>query len=215
MIVEPSAPRLPRTGFDFATVFALSLLASLWCLWTIGPGLGLFLAATILTALYVPPITLAVGWGISIIATGVAVSAVWLFSLHVAGITLTEWARCCLVLWAFVWALTGLSSLAVRTRLSRTTAAAVTSLVALLWLTWPVWLSHALNQTLVDRLVVAHPLFAINSVLQRLGTWDRAPLAYQQLTVLNQDVPYVLPHSIGPAVLLHGFVGLVGRIRKP
>jgi len=125
-------------------------------------------------------------------------------------ITFGELLRCSLIFTAFVFALSGAASALSRAGVVAPLAAGIVVTVAVLWLTWPIWLSHALNQTLVDWLVPAHPLLAINSVLRHLGAWDRAPLAYQKLTVLNQDIPYHLPRSIFPATLLHSLIGIFG-----
>jgi hypothetical protein len=64
------------------------------------------------------------------------------------------------------------------------------------------------GDNLVEWLVPAHPLLAINGVLIHFDAWDRLPLAYTQLSNLNQDVFYTLPSSILPAVLVHLLIGL-------
>jgi hypothetical protein len=56
-------------------------------------------------------------------------------------------------------------------------------------------------------LVVEHPIFTLNSIFPSLGVWTQQRLMYQ-LTPLGQDVPYRLPTSIWPCVLLHGVIGL-------
>ena len=67
-------------------------------------------------------------------------------------------------------------------------------------------LAGAFGETLVDWLVPAHPLFAINAVLDHFDTWDRYPLAYSRLTVLNQDVFYRMPAGVLWTTLAHGVV---------
>jgi len=82
-------------------------------------------------------------------------------------------------------------------------------LVGLAWLTWPVWMSPwiAGRDELVGALVRPHPPLAVNGVLVgEAGMWHQRQFAYH-LTTLDQDVPYVLPTSVWPAVLLHGIVG--------
>src|SRR5688572_3724096 len=89
---------------------------------------------------------------------------------------------------------------------------ALVTVLALLWLTWPVWLSRALSsdlgETLVTWLVPAHPLFAINAVLSQFESWDRHPLAYSRLTVLNQDVFYRMPAGVLWTTVAHGVVAI-------
>jgi hypothetical protein len=90
---------------------------------------------------------------------------------------------------------------------------ALVTVLALLWLTWPVWLSRALSgdlgETLVTWLVPAHPLFAINAVLSQFESWDRHPLAYSRLTALNQDVFYRMPAGVLWTTVAHGVVAIV------
>jgi hypothetical protein len=193
------------TGFVFA------LAATAWCAWTAGAGLPLFFGAILLAALYVPALTLAeppdTRW-LPPLTSAAGIITVWTFSLASADTSVFELLRCALLCITFLLAVGGLSSLLTKTRLAPAPSAAAVTLLALLWLTWPVWLSHALTQSRVNALSVAHPLLALNGVLRHLGAWDRAPLAYQRLTILNQDIPYTLPRSILPAVLLHSLIGL-------
>lgn len=191
----------------------ISAAAAGWCWWAAGPGLGLFLVPPLLATLYVPPLVLAEQradrW-LVVLSSAAGTAIVWAVALTTADVTVWEWLRCCIVLAAYVCALGGFASLLETIRFPLTLAYAIPTVVGLLWLTWTVWLSHALTQGLVTWLVPAHPLMAINSVLKHLGTWDRAPLAYRALTVLNQDVPYQLPRHVGWAVSLHLLIGAPG-----
>jgi hypothetical protein len=176
----------------------------------IGTNLGLFLGTLLLITLCTPPLVLSVPTRLAWIPAASIVlgaSIVWLISASAADVTATEWLRCCVVLAAYVAALAGLASLFRSVGLSPLLASALTVILGLLWLTWPVWLSHWLTEPLAAWLVPAHPGFAINAVLKHLGTWDHAPIAYSALTVLDQDVPYHLPRSILPAVVLHALIG--------
>jgi hypothetical protein len=132
---------------------------------------------------------------------------VWGANLWAADISVFEWLRCCLVLATYIFALAGVTSLLAAVGIPRSPAAAITILIGLLWLSWPVWLSPWLTQAMADWLVPANPIFAVNATLQHLGTWDRAPLAYRTLSTLNQDVPYRLPGSIVPACAVHAVIG--------
>ena len=199
----------------------ISAAAAGWCWWAAGPGLGLFLGPVLLATLYVPPLVLAEAradrW-LVVLSSTAGNAIVWAAAVVTADVTVWEWLRCCIVLAAYVFALGGAACLLKIARLPLTLAYGIPTIIGLLWLTWPVWLSHALTQGLVTWLVPAHPLMAINSVLRHLGTWDRAPLAYRALTVLNQDVPYQLPRGIFWAVLLHVVIGAPGialALRKP
>jgi hypothetical protein len=175
----------------------------------IGANLGLFLGTLLLVTLCTPALALSVALRLVWAPAGSIVlgaGGVWLLFASNADVTTGEWVRCCLVLAAYVVALAGLASL-LRDCVRAPLASALTVLPALLWLTWPVWLSHGLTEPLTSWLVPAHPGFAINAVLKHLGTWDHAPIAYSTLTVLDQDVPYRLPASILPSVAIHALIG--------
>jgi hypothetical protein len=195
-----------------AVPFVIAVAATSWCAWSTGAGLALFFGAVLLSALYVPALTLAAQpnnrW-IPPLAAGIGIAACWAISLFVSDVSPGELLRCVAVCWAFLFAVAGTSSLLTRLRLPPPLAAGVALVIALLWLTWPIWLSHGLNQSRVNALVIAHPLLAINGALQHLGAWDRAPLAYQRLTILNQDIPYHLPRSIIPAIVLHAALAAI------
>jgi hypothetical protein len=193
-----------------APAVLISIGATLWCWWAVGGALGLFLGAILLLTLYMPGLSLAghsaLRW-IAPVAASAGVGLVWLFAISGADVTWGEWVRCCLVLGAYAWCLTGFVVLLSAARIPAALSAGITLLLGLLWLTWPVWLSPWLTQGLADWLVPANPLLAINGVLRHLGTWDHGSLAYSSLTVLNQDISYHLPRSIWPAVLSHLGIG--------
>lgn len=188
----------------------ISTAAAIWCRSATGPTLGLFLGGLLLVTFIAPPLALADPFGRSAIrAAGVLLGTaiIWALSISAADVNVWELCQCYLVLAAYLIALTGLVNLLASARIARPPAAGLTILLGLLWLTWPVWLSPWLTQSLADWLVPANPVFAINSVLKHLGAWDRAPIAYRSLTVLNQDIPYRLPGSIVPACFLHAMIG--------
>jgi hypothetical protein len=202
----------------------VSLAAGAWCWHATGPGLGLFLGLLLLATLYMPGLIIAeLGRGRRIaLSAGVCGTAlVWLISVNFIDVSITEWLRCVVVFTAYVFALAGLVSLLQRARFPEPLAAGVVVLIGLLWLTWPVWMSPWLTQRSVNWLVPANPVFAINSVLKHLGTWDHAPIAYRALTNLNQDVPYQMPQTIFPATIVHLLIGTIAvipalrNVRKP
>lgn len=192
-----------------------SLLATLWCWWELGAGLAFLLCSAMLASLYAPLlVSVEVGWNrvASAVAAIGGVALVWAVATTAMDVSFAQWLRCTLVLGAFVIALGGFVSLLSLARIPPPLASFLTTTVALLWLTWPVWLSPALTQQRVDWLVPAHPLLALNGVVAHLGSWDRMPIAYRSLTVLNQDIPYHLPRSILPAVILHIVIGIPGLV---
>jgi hypothetical protein len=207
--VSPAKHALRPLTKPALTGLIFSLLATAWCAWAAGTGLALFFGAILLTAFYVPALTLAeppqIRW-IPPIASTLGIAICWTASLHAVDVSATELLRCVLVCLSYTFAIAGFASLLSQLRLAPAPAAFFVTLTVLLWLTWPVWLSHALNQTRVNILSPAHPLLALNGVLRHLGAWDRATLAYQRLTVLNQDIPYTLPRSIFPTVALHTLI---------
>jgi hypothetical protein len=103
-------------------------------------------------------------------------------------------------------------------------AAAVVTVVALLWLSWPVWLAVALRgvrgEQVVQWLAPVHPLLALNALFVDQGAWLQSSVIYRHVT-LGQDVAYALPGSVWPSVILHLVVCVVGvglarvSIRRP
>ena len=84
------------------------------------------------------------------------------------------------------------------------------TLMMLLWLSWPIWLSGRLSghERLVNLLTAAHPLLAINGILLDQAIWIERPLMYGW-TGLNQDVPVTIPTTPAWCVLLHAGVGMM------
>jgi hypothetical protein len=195
------------------TCVAFGIVATLISYFASGARLGLLFAPLLLATLFTPPLLLAghSSWGIlQWLAIVLAIAGVWLFT---SGLLVSEWAACTFVLAAYLSALAAVALLLVRFIIPPILASASTVLLGLAWLTWPVWLSRALTgrggEKIVAWLTAAHPLLAINGVVQhRFDAWDRYRLAYQQLTTLNQDVFYHLPRSVIPAVLLHAAIGI-------
>jgi hypothetical protein len=149
------------------------------------------------------------------------VGIVWLVAMFRSDVTFGQWLTVYIVLAACAVAAAGLT-LALSRWIGALLASALTTVIALAWLTWPIWLSAWIDQPSVVRamnfLVPLHPLLALNGLLAQLGVWGESPLMYQ-LTSLGQDVPYSLPRSIamcaGAHVLLGGALLLVSAARKP
>ena len=214
---EPAAPALRSTVRQFSFPLSALLLAAIvtvLCRATAGVSLGLFFGAVAFVTLLVPPFTAgedgARGRALIPCAVTLGTALAWLTALG-DRFTFAQWLACSGALLAYTFALCGLCSLLTAIRFNNVIAAAAVVALGMLWLTWPVWLSHALlrpvGDALVAWLVPAHPLFATNAVLIQFDTWDRHPLAYSRLTVLNQDVFYALPHGVLWAVLFHAAIG--------
>jgi hypothetical protein len=86
-------------------------------------------------------------------------------------------------------------------------ASATVTIVAVAWLAWPIWTADWMTESLASRLVSVHPLFAANAVTG-LNPWPQHEVIYH-LTRLGQDVPYALPTSIWPAMLLNAAIVIV------
>jgi hypothetical protein len=192
----------------------LAVVAATLCRVFAGVSLGLFIGPFAFTTLIVPPLAVveekqvAAQWLVPL-AVCVGSAVVWLSALGQL-LTFSQWVACCVALLAYAGALCGVASLLVTPRVNPFLAAGLVTVLGLLWLTWPVWLSPQLlkpgGDELVSWLVPAHPLFGVNGVLLHLGTWDRHDIAYEKLTVLNQDMFYALPRGVLRTTLAHALV---------
>jgi hypothetical protein len=202
---------------SFAEAFVISSTATIWAELITGRGLAIYLGAPLLACLYIPFLTVGVHAFKRAIAASLGIAVVLGASNIRVDVSIVEWLRCIIVITSLVIALTAIANLLAQIHIPAAVAATITSVVALLWMTWPVWMSSWLTQNRVDLLVPAHPLLAINGVLEHLGSWDHSPIAYRQLTILNQDIPFRLPTSIIPATILHLVIGsllLIPRLRS-
>ena len=176
-----------------------------------GPTLGLFFGGLVIVALLVPPMVLCersmARQGLVASAVNDAVALVWLVATLRSVTTLSQWLRCYLILAAFTFALWGCARALRALRIDAIPSSALTITLAMLWLTWPIWLSRALGANMIGWLVPAHPPLAINGVLAHLGVWSEHAIAYRHLMNLGQDVPYQLPSSILAGVFAHVIAG--------
>ena len=219
LIAPPPAP--PRSGLTLAHLsfdFLFALGCTLLCRAATGATLGFLFAPVFLATIFTPPLVLAhrktvlhiAAW----FAISIGVSVGW---LAFDGLQCAETFRCIFVLAAYLLAIAALASVLTQLRITETLASAIVTILALLWLTWPVWLSRALLSSHGDAIVAwlspAHPLLAINEVVRtRFDSWDRYQMAYQQLTVLNQDVLYNLPRNVTASACLHAAIGIVSLV---
>src|SRR5258706_7751803 len=127
--------------------FLLSVLSAIACYGaSAGPSLGLYLGGLVLVTLLFPPFCMAEeSIGDRLIASGavvIGVSTVWFIGMWHSQTLLLEWAQCTLVLEAYAIALAGLAAALRLARCSAVVSAALSVIVGLAWLTWPIWLSR-------------------------------------------------------------------------
>src|SRR5438105_1870832 len=150
--------------------FILSAIAAVACYLSAGPTLGLFLGGLTMVSIVTPPLIVAEEQSTNrLIALGAIIVPfilIWLLAPMRSETHISEWLGCSIVLIAYATALAGLSVGLRLARLSATLSAALTVTLALLWMTWPIWLSPTWkgeeSTAGVARLVVCHPAFAIN-----------------------------------------------------
>ena len=185
--------------------FALALAAAILCYLAAGLSLGFFLGPLAAAALVVPPMVSGARdrWSAVIVAGTYTdtVGLAWLLAVFTPDVSFTQWLACYVILVAFVFALAGVAWM-LRPGIGPLASAAITTIVSLAWLTWPIWTSPWLTAGIASWLTPVHPPLAINHVLLDLGVWTQQPWMYRH-TALGQDVAYALPQSIWPCVLVH------------
>ncbi|MDB5305714.1 MAG: hypothetical protein JWM97_3263 [Phycisphaerales bacterium] len=191
--------------------FVLGAGMAIACYAASGASLGLFFGPVLLVSLVAPALTLGEETlRARLIAAAGVTLGIWLVWLFAGTIGLIDALRCGLIVATWIVALTGFATLLRAAGLHAAFASTFTALLALAWLTWPVWLSHWLSgQSVPTWLTAPHPLLSLNGVLldRFPEAWDRRDLAYRELTVLNQDILYTMPASIWPMVVFHAALG--------
>jgi hypothetical protein len=187
-----------------ATPAILAVVATLACYAVSGANsLGFYLGPVAMISLILPPLVAGARDRMHVLAiAGGAIDGigvVWLIAALATSTTLLHWLACYFVLVAYAMALCGL------TRILR--SGALVTVLALAWLSWPVWASPWVSDAAVAWFTPAHPLMAINHVMLDLGVWTQQRLMYQ-FTTLGQDVPYTLPRSIWPCVIVHALIAV-------
>ena len=190
----------------------LSVLAAIGIAWACGGTLGVYVGALLAVTMLIPPTvsaTRSLRDRLLVVLLVVApFAAAWLTTARRTNTTMGEWAASSAVVLAYAMALAGIVSVLPHLRLSAIVSAALTVVLGLAWLTWPIWLSRTwdgeASSGWVNRLVAVHPGLSVS--LPHLGHWDEQSLAYH-LTDLNQSVSYAPPHSVWGCVLLHALIG--------
>jgi hypothetical protein len=183
--------------------FIIAAAAVSLCYAAAGHTLGFYLGPVLAITLILPVIVSSqsrlvgavVGAGAIVDAVGIA----WLLAVFGPNLTFVQWLGCYCIVAAYAFALMALT---------RATAAWFAVLAAVAWLTWPVWTSPFIDINLARWLTPAHPLLAINSLVIHRGVWLVQPLMYQYSS-LGQDVPYAMPRSIWPCVIVHAAIALL------
>jgi len=209
-----------RTQFQFIlkTVLVpagLGAGAGWACSVAAGATLGLVLGPLVFVALSVPPLVASCATrreSVSVVVAFFLALLVWpILMFHDARVAL--WG---LLLLAFALGVAGLVRGLMTLRVSDFFASAFGTVVALAWLSWPVWLAPQLSgsrgESVVGWMVAAHPLFATNALFIKLGVWTEMGTAYR-LTNLNQDVAYALPNGPWACIILHATLALVLAVR--
>jgi hypothetical protein len=195
----------------------LSLLSATGCYVSAGATLGVFIGGVVMVGLLVPALVLtAHTWrtrGVVLLAILTPFWGVWLSATIRSDTWVTEWLACCVVLAAWAGALAGVAVALRWARLPALASSAVVTLAGLAWLTWPIWMSRtwdgAESASTIAPFVKVHPGLVVNGQLFRqFESWTERSIAYR-LTDLYQNVPYALPKSIWPCVLVHGGVAAV------
>jgi hypothetical protein len=199
----PAAPTIRAIAKTAAVPFILGVVSAALCIVAAGGDpLGAWIGSIALATLSIPPFASSARdrWSAFFVA-GAAIDGVALALLacvFAGRMTFIQFLACYSVLAAY--------GLALMT-LARTIRMPLTIVLAFAWLTWPLWLTPLISGPVAAWLTPAHPLLAINHVLLDHGVWTQQRLMYQY-TRLGQDVPYTLPQTIWPCVILHLLVAL-------
>jgi hypothetical protein len=207
-----------RSWYASGTSFVLSLIFSIWFAIVIGRNLGIFFGGLILVSILAPLIVVAEQalsrrvWMVAGIVAAIAI--VWLSCVSNDTITLWEWSGATLVLLVYAFAIAAMATVLMRTHIPP----AVVVVVALAWLSWPIWLAPALrgrdsSERIAGYLVSANPTFAIQGALSQSFNvpWAQHRIAYR-LTNIGDDIPYQMPKSILPCAILHGLIAAIAML---
>ncbi|MCY2955126.1 MAG: hypothetical protein NTU53_24630 [Planctomycetota bacterium] len=207
--------------------FGLVLLLAVLCYVCVGGTLGLYLGGLAVVGLIVPPVLLGQRTLLEGVVAGggmiVAIAIVWVIPVFQSVMAISEWLSGCVVLVSYAISLLGLAFLLRRVLGSAVVASALTVILGVSWLTWPIWLAPGLTgagrERIVADLVYAHPLFGLSGSMRPAFQvpWAQYRIAYL-LTNIGDDIPYELPATIIPCLLLHfstgGVLLFASRVRR-
>ena len=179
-------------------------------------SLGLFLAPLGIVAIIGPSLALAPrAWIDRFIAVGallLPILVIWLVPVFQSPVAIGEYLRACLLLGSFTFAIVSLAWAMHRLLSSPALAAAIVLVLSVAWLSWAIWAAKYLagdeRAALVDKLIWAHPVFSMNGLLRIPFPvpWVQYKFAYMH-TNIGQDIPFELPGSVWPCVVLHVAIG--------
>jgi hypothetical protein len=200
-LILPDNHRIPFLAI--AVCAALGVICGFACYLFAGNSLDLFIGSVFFTAIVVPYLSAIAGRlpdaDYNLLGFGTGLALTWLTAVHAGAISAQQWFMCVLVAFSFAAMLMSGVCLLIRLRCLPLVAAAILTVIALLWLSWPVWLAESLVGSQLHYSTLFHPLFAINHIVSNLGIWSEQQVAYN-MTTLGQDAQYQLPTSAWSAI---------------
>ncbi|CAN5431896.1 hypothetical protein BH10PLA1_BH10PLA1_06770 [soil metagenome] len=190
--------------------FVAALAASLAGVWIIGPNLGGAFWIVCVVSILSPVAASSFNDMLPSLIAGVCASvggavAATMLLMHDA-FTLEQSIAVAGTAFAIGLALLALVRLLVVIRIAPILAAFIVTLLALAWLSWPLWLSPWLtfpeSGDVASRLASVHPLMSINAVAQQFGFWTQGKIIYR-LTTVGQNFQIALPSGVMRCVSFH------------
>ena len=193
---------------SFVTTLLASVIAVVLCGAELGGVFAVIYVAMLLSPVFaatrefnlLPPL------GVFI---GVAVGSLILLAREI--VDAGQYGQLIVLLASVTFALAAITQLMTAVRIEPTLASGVTILLAIAWLSWPIWLSSSMTDSIATTLSPLHPFLAINGAVPQYGYWHQARLMYS-LTNLGQDVNFTFPTSVSAASIFHGAIAIGGII---
>jgi hypothetical protein len=207
----PSSRRDPRSQdswLDWTVPLGASIALTTTARVAAGPSLGAIIAGQWAMVILIPPlVTAAASLRRQLIASVAAIAGVlfvWWITLE--RVNFPAGPMCGVSLCTIAWGLElALLSVAARNSAIGLAAPGCVSLSAVAFFTWPVWLAAHLSSAAASRLASIHPALVADGVLN-LPVWFEQPIAYRELTVLNQSIPCSLPTGWLTCATVHGAI---------
>ena len=126
------------------------------------------------------------------------------------------WLQVTIVVASYGLALAAVCDGLERIRVNASIAAGVTTVLSVLWLSWPFWMAPWMeggkSEELASRMALVHPVFAANgSMIEVFPPWAEQRIAYRQ-TNLGDDILYEMPRTISWCVGMNLGVVLLGLV---